>query len=305
MSKQGSLTGYLSLTDAEDRYGISSDTLKKRCQKGSVVGAIKIGKMWFVPNIPGIDPEKSISENYPKLDFDAAFRSNISLYDYESDIRFLIHKKHKSDIYIWEYGFYYFSLIFNHAKIDKTYLPLAVLVSEAHTALRSSFLLNIQGYHSDAISLLRRTQECTMKAIAMRKEPRQYWKTGFSNQRQQSEGKIGTDFKGPWSLSSSFTHGNLIKLFEIGRGVQENRNDLSVTYGPQYEEKLFSVAMNGSIFWLFTLISSLPYIFTGQIGEDWIVKRNDATKLLKDYLVSKKSLIKEIESIEKALNKIQ
>lgn len=301
MDEIKTIPGYLSLVEAEERYGIKADTLKKRCQKGEIIGAKKIGKTWFVPNIPGIDPEKTIPENYPALDFDAALKSNLALYDAESDTKFLIYNVHKQDVYIWEYGYYFFSLIFSHARLDKTYLPFAVFVSEAHTALRSSFLLNLQGYHPDAIALLRKAHECTIKALAMRTEPKQFWQTGFSKSREQSEHKIGVDFKAPWSVASSFSHGNLMKLFEVGRDIHDSSIDISVTYGPQIDHKLFSVAINTSIFWMFVLTKSLPYLFTDQISDVWLSKKDEAAQLLKDYLVSKKALTKEILSFETAL----
>ena len=305
MDEIKTIPGYLSLTEAEERYAVKADTLKKRCQKGEIIGAKKIGKTWFVPNLPGIDPEKTIPENYPELDFGAALKSNTDLYDAESNTRFLVYNAHKQDVYIWEYGYYFFSLIFNHARLDKTYLPFAVLVSEAHTALRSSFLLNLQGYQPDAIALLRKAHECIIKALAMRTEPKQFWQTGFAKSREQSEHKIGVDFKGPWSIESSFSHGNLMKLFEVGKGIQDSSIDVSVTYGPQVDQKLFSVAMNTSIFWLFVLTKSLPYLFTGQIGDIWLAKRDAAAKLLRDYLASKKALTKEVQSFESALIKLE
>lgn len=305
MDEIKTIPGYLSLTEAEDRYGVKADTLKKRCQKDEIVGAKKIGKTWFVPNLPGIDPEKTIPDNYPELDFNAALKSNMALYDAESDTKFLVYNAHKQDVYIWEYGYYFFSLIFNHARLDKTYLPFAVLVSEAHTALRSSFLLNLQGYHPDAIALLRKAHECTIKALAMRTEPKRFWQTGFAKSREQSEHKIGVDFRGPWTVASSFNHGNLIKLFEVGKRIQDASLEVSVAYGPQIDHKLFSVAMNNSVFWLFVLTKSLPYLFTGQIGNAWLAKRDAAAKLLRDYLVSKKALVKEIQSFETSLVKLE
>lgn len=41
--------GYITLTEAEEISGIKADTLKKRCQEGTLPGAIKQGKTWFVP----------------------------------------------------------------------------------------------------------------------------------------------------------------------------------------------------------------------------------------------------------------
>lgn len=305
MDEIKTIPGYLSLTEAEERYKIKADTLKKRCQKGEIIGAKKIGKTWLVPNLPGIDPEKTIPDNYPELNFEAALKANLALYDAESDTKFIIYNAHKREVYIWEYGYYFFSLIFSHARLEKSYLPFAVLVSEAHTALRSCFLLNLMGYHPDAIALLRRTHECAIKALAMRTEPKKIWQTGFAKSREQSEHKIGVNFVSPWSLASSFSHGNLMKLFEVGRDIQNPLIDVTVTYGPQVDHKLFSVAINTSIFWLFILTKSLPYLFPNQIGKEWLVQKDGAVKLLKDFLVSKKALTKEIESFEVAFKKLE
>lgn len=305
MSDLKSIPGYITLAKAEEIYGAKADTLKKKCQTKEIIGAKKIGKTWFVPNIPGVDPEKTIPENYPALDFDSALESNLRLYDAESEVKFSLYNSHKQAVYIWEYGFYFFSLIFRHAKLHRTYLPLAALITEAHTALRSSFLLNLLGYHTDSIALLRKAHECTIKALAMRAEPTSIWKTGFSKSREASEHKIGVDFKAPWSLASSFSHGNLIQLFEVGRDIKNQAKKVNVSYGPQTNTKQFVVAMNTAIFWLFILTRSLSYLFTDQIGEKWLSQKDDSAKLLKDYLTSNKAFAEEIKSFENSLVKLE
>ena len=73
------IPGYLTLSEAEEKYDVKAEALKKRCQKDEIVGAKKVGKTWFVPQIPGVDPEKTIPDNYPTLNFDAALASNSSL----------------------------------------------------------------------------------------------------------------------------------------------------------------------------------------------------------------------------------
>lgn len=50
MSFSKSIPGYLTLAEAETVYGIKADTLKKQCQSGKIIGAIKKGKTWFVPS---------------------------------------------------------------------------------------------------------------------------------------------------------------------------------------------------------------------------------------------------------------
>jgi hypothetical protein len=305
MNEIKNLPGYLTLSEAEESYGVKANTLKKRCQKKKLTGAKKVGKTWFIPNIPGIDPERTIPENYPDLDFDSAYIHNLALYNTESNTKVSLYNIHKQEVFVWEYGYYFFSLIFHHTRIDRTYLPFAVFVSEAHTALRSSFLLNLVGYHSDAISLLRRAQECTTKALAMRIEPKNIWKIGFSKSREQYENKIGVNFKSLWNLASTFTHGNLMKLFEVGKDINNPSNDITVGYGPQTDNKLYSVAMNGAIFWLYVLTKSLSYLFPGQIEAQWLTKKDSAAKFLRDYLISRKSMVLEVKMIDSAIEKLE
>ena len=168
-------------------------------------------------------------------------------------------------------------------------MPLAALVTEAHSSLRASFLLNLNGYHSDALALLRKTHECVIKVLAMKTEPKQFWKIGFSTSRQQSEHKIGVDFSSPWNLESSFNHANLMKLFEAGRGAQNPAWEPAVSYGPQIDDKQFRAAMNTGIFWLYVLIKSLPYVFPGQINSYWLNLKDDSAKLLRDHLTASKA----------------
>jgi len=305
MKGDKNVPGYLTLEEAESIYGTKADTLKRRCQNGKVIGAIKKGKTWFVPSLPNIDPQKPIHENYPTLDFDAAYRSIMALYDAESMSRQLLHDANRQYIYCWEYGYYFFSLIFSHSKPMRSTLPLAALISEAHTALRSSFLLNLYGYHPDAYALLRRAHESTMKAIAGKKEPGKIWKVSFAKNRQKVESMIGMNFKGIWAVESSFAHSNSIKLFETGISLQRPEKDMGIFYGPQRNEKQFRAVANTSIFWLYVLTRSLSYILTGQISSFWMTKQHDSAKFLKDHLLGVKGFQSELHSFEQAMSKLE
>jgi hypothetical protein len=296
-----SIPGYMTLVEAEEAYGTKADTLKKRCQKGEVKGAKKIGKTWFVPNIPNVDPSKTIPENYPGLNFDAAYLSNLSLYDAESDTRLILYKKHGSSIYIWEYGFYFFSLIFNHA-IHRSYLPLAALITEAQSALRCSFLLNLNGYHSDAFALLRKAHESIIKTLASKKQPQKMGKIGFGTGRGRAESIIGVNFERVWSLESSFNHSNVMKFFEAWKNVQNSNKKIGVAYGPQINNKQFGAAISTSIFWLYVLIQSLPYIFPDQLSEYWLRQKSESAKLMKDRLVSLKAFKTELINFDKCID---
>lgn len=305
MEEIKTLPGYLTLAEAENRYKIKADTLKKKCQKGEIIGAKKAGKTWFLPNIPGIDPERTIPENYPSLNFKAALSSNISLYDAESEARYYLYNKHKTPIYIWEYGYYFLSLIFGQTKVHSSYAVLASMVTEAHSALRCSFLINLYGYHPDAMALLRKVHETTIKVLAMKTESKKIWKIGFSKSRQVSEHKIGVDFSSQWRLESSYSHGNLIKLFEIGKLIQENKENLAVPYGPQLDYKQFRATINLSIFWLYILTKSLTYLFPGQISNQWLAQKEDSAKLLRDYLDECKVSQTELQVFDNAIMRLE
>lgn len=304
MTNIKSIPGYITLSEAEETYGVKADTLKKRCQKGEIIGAKKVGKTWLVPNIPNVDPNKTIPENYPDLNFDAAYSSNLSLYDAESDARFVLYYRHKKAVYIWEYGFYFFSLIFTHASLHRSYLPLAALITEAHSALRGSFLLNLNGYHSDAFAILRKAHESIVKAIACKTKPQNMWNIGFGTSREKAEHVIGVDFKKTWALESSFTHSNLMKLFEAGKDIQNPYKKVGVSYGPQINDKQFGAATNTPIFWLYVLIESLAYIFPGQISKYWLSKKDESARLLRDYLASVGAFKSDVKDFNNAIKQL-
>lgn len=52
MVETASISGYITLAEAEKFYGVKANTLKKQCLGGKFPGAIKKGKTWFVPEIP-------------------------------------------------------------------------------------------------------------------------------------------------------------------------------------------------------------------------------------------------------------
>lgn len=298
------IPGYLTLVEAEPVYGIKADTLKRRCQIGKVIGAIKKGKVWFVPTLPNIDPQRPISENYPDLNFGAAYESNMSLYDAESLSRQLLHNSNKNFIHCWEYGYYFVSLIFKHITPQRNTLTLAAFITEAHSALRSSFLLNMYGYYADAYALLRRAHETTIKALAGKKEPQKIWEVSFSNNRKSVESIIGVNFKNLWKIECSFAHSNSIKLFETGINIRQTDKKVGVSYGPQVNNKLFRAAANTSLFWIYVLIGSFPYIFSGQISDYWLSKQKASAKFIRDYLIGSKALQKDVQHFDEAINKL-
>jgi hypothetical protein len=184
-------------------------------------------------------------------------------------------------------------------------MHLAAVITEANSALRSSFLLNLYGYHSDAIALLRKTHECTIKALAMRTDPKKTWSIGLATNREKSEQRIGVNFELPWKFESSFMHANGMKLMETAKDMFDLNKTVSVSYGPQIDNKDFAVGINTGIFWLYILTKSLSYIFQGQITDQWLEQKESSAKLLKDYLSTNKAFIKELQSFDVALAKLE
>ena len=95
-----------------------------------------------------------------------------------------------------------------------------------------------------------------------------------------------------------------MKLFEAGKDLQDSSKEIGVSYGPQLNNQQFSAVINTSVFWLFVLIESIPYIFPGQIRDYWISQKDQSAKLLKDYLTSVKDSAGEVISFEKAIEKL-
>lgn len=304
MNNSAILPGYISLSQAEEIYGVKPDTLKKRCQLNKIIGAKKVGKTWFVPRIPNVDPNKTYKENYPHLNFDSSYITNMSLYDAESESRSILFQQNKSATLVWEYGYYFLSLIFKHSNLHRSYLPIAALLTETHSAIRSSFILNLYGYHSDAIAILRKAHESIVKAIAGKTKPIKLWKIGFSADRQAAESIIGVNFNHIYKIESSFTHSNQFKLFEAAMDMKDANKQVGVCYGPQLDIKYFRIAINTSIFWLYISIQSVPYLFTGQVSQYWLDNKEESAKFLRDYLVGSNAFVKDLNAFDICLRKL-
>ena len=252
-----------------------------------------------------IDKNKTIDENYPNLNFKAAIESNISLYDAETDSQTILYKKFKEYIYIWEYGFYFTSLFIQHSTVHKSYITIAVLFTEVHSALRASFILNLKGYHADSVVLLRKAHESLIRAIAYRINPPRMWEIIQSSDVVTMGKKIGLDLKKLYNVESSFTHSNKMKSFQSGIDFQSGKDDIGVSYGPQINEKEFSYASKVSIFWLYATIKALPKLFPNQVDDYWLSLHEESSKLMLYFLEnSKSSLIDECQRVDKCLNKI-
>lgn len=252
-----------------------------------------------------IDKNKTIQENYPNLIFDAATESNINLFDAEQLISTIQHEKFRNYIYIWEYGYYFISYFISKSAIDNSETPIAALFTEAHNALRGSFLLNLRGYHSDAITLLRKVHESVIRSLAIKKNPKNIWNIVQASDIRKTEHSVGLDLNRLYNLESSFTHSNKLKVFRIGIDLNAGKTDISVEYGPQVKEKEFSLTAKISIVWIFFLIKAAPKLFPGRGNEYWLSRYEESAKLMKNFLEeSKSSLTSDCNQIEKSLEKM-
>lgn len=248
---------------------------------------------------------KPLEEVYPNLCWDKSFSGILDICDTEKQCTLYFVKKYSYYIKIWEYGYYFISLLIQRSSVHKSYAPLAALYSEAHSSLRCSFLCNVQGYHPEAISLLRRVHECCTKLIACRSFPKNIWNIVQSTSLQKAESDLGLNLKWIYNIESSFLHSNKLKVFDTGFKLKENL-DISIPYGPQLNDKEYSTAAAISIFWMYVLVLVAPRLFPDQIPSLWMNKYKESYMLLRDYISmpAESKLIKEAENIEKILDKI-
>jgi hypothetical protein len=252
-----------------------------------------------------IDPNKTIDENYPELNFKSSVASNNSLYDAELEVRTTLNKRFNNYIYIWEYGYYFTSLFIRHSSIHKSYITIAALFTEVHSALRTSFLLNLSGYHADSVVLLRKVHESLIRAIACRVNPPKMWDIIQSSSIGKIENGIGLNLKKLYNVESTFTHSNKMKSFQSGIDLKSGRVDIGVNYGPQINIKEFDYSAKVSIFWLYATIKVLPKLFPGQISNSWLALQGESAELMHDFLENcKSSLLDECLRIDKCLEKI-
>lgn len=305
MTKLIKIPGYITLSEAETRYATKRDTLKRRCQKGMVRGAIKQGKTWFVPSVPNIDPKLSIRENYPELDFDQSYETNMQLYDAEDQTKYLHFTEFKQFIFIWEYGYHFIASVISNSTLDRSYILLATHFTEVLESLRASFLLSLGGYHASAITLQRRVHENTIKALATRISPKDALVLLLNSHIQKAEHIVGVNFGSTWRLASSYTHSNTVKFGQMVKYLSGTEDEIGVSYGTQVDNKLFKICANLSVFWIYTWIKCLPIIFTNQINDRWLQRQSQSAKLMKDYLIQTGALKKDVESLDSAIDKLK
>lgn len=243
---------------------------------------------------------KTFEGIYPSLDFNASTRDILRLYNAETDCKRIIHQEFKQDIVVWEYGYYFLSLFSEHSQISRDRTMLVAYFSEAHAALRASFLMNLSGYQADAIAGLRRTHESTIKSLALLKEglsaiksPKQERKAEkiiYDADLEKYHQDFGLKLKKLYKLESKYTHGNWLKVVQAWQDMlDQSQEKVGVPHGPQIEKKESGMALRVGIFWLYALIRISTTLFQGQVGEYWLVRQEESLKMLKDHLILVKS----------------
>lgn len=240
------------------------------------------------------------------LNFDASFRTNIGLYEAEDICKKDLYSHSKPYIVAWEYGYYFISLFIGKSSIHYSYGVIASLFTEAHSALRGSFLLNLYGYHGDSIVLLRKTHESLIRAIAIRIKSSLTWNIVQEKSIKKLENRyLKIDLSKVYKIESSFTHSNQMKAFEVGMKINSGNKEYGISYGPQIDAKTFSLTAKLSIFWLYSMIQSIPYLFKEQVQDYWMAKKEASTQYMFDYLKEgKSSLAEDTQKINKALSLI-
>lgn len=248
---------------------------------------------------------KTLEEEYPSLRLDKSYEGITGLEDVEEGVILNFVKKYSPQIKIWEYAYYYLTLFIQRSDVHSSYSPLAALFSEAHSSLRTAFILNNRGYHAESIALVRRVHESTVKMVAGKMFPIRIWQFVTNTSLQSSESKIGVNLKWINNIESSYVHANQLKVLGTGMSLQK-KEPIAIPYGPQESDKEYTVCINLSIFWMYVLVLVLPRVFPNQISSVWLRKRDESLRLLKDYLggLSSGKLLKEAEGFEKSLDKI-
>jgi hypothetical protein len=249
---------------------------------------------------------KTIEELYPDLSWDKSFDGIIGLTEAEDRCSEYFIKEYSHYIKVWEYGYYFISLLINKASVERSYSPLVALYVEAHSSLRCSFLCNLKGYHPEAISLLRRVHECCTKLMAGRAFPQKIWDIVQCSSLWKADSDLGIDLRWIYRLESSYLHSNKLKVIGIGKKLK-NKEEIGIPCGPQMNDNEIQIAANLSIFWIYILILIAPRLFTDQIPDFWLNKYSQSYKLFKDHLKclpKKNALALEAEQIENILDKI-
>lgn len=246
------------------------------------------------------------SNKYKKLDFINAKSTISELIATEENISILLANHWKLYIYVWEYGYFYLKKFIEKTSPYNSYAILAALFLSAFDSIRSAFILNINGYSEDSITLLRKVHESVIRLIDCRLNSKSTWNIIMSSDIAKSERKIGLNLSILYKFESMFTHSNALKSMETGYEVIQNKKNFGIYYGPQNNKKYFGYSSATSIFWLYCLIRLLPHIFNTQTQKEWIDTQELSCDLMKDYLNEVNSALinycKDIDSLILKLN---
>ena len=253
------------------------------------------------------EEKKFLEDFYPNLNWGKSYYGVIGINKAENECSFYFNEKYKSLIKRWEYGYYFLMLLFRNTTLHKSYSIIIALYSESIDSLRCSFLNNINGYHPESLSLLRRVHECTIKMIACKDNPEKTWTIIQSSSLQKTQSELKINFSWIYKLQGNYLHANKLKLIDIGK-KWNSKGPIGISYGPQLNDKEFIVSMNLSIFWIYILILVASRLYPGQISKTWLDKHKESCKLFRDYLqesiLPTNKLLRSIEEIEKILNRI-
>ena len=216
-------------------------------------------------------------------------------------------KKFHDYVVIWQYGFHYLTLLLDHnLKPDRTYMPFVAYFTEAHSALRASFTINMHGYNSDAIAILRKAFESLLKAAVSKANPFNFENIWRSKNTNKLERALDIKLESIHKITSSFMHSNNHKVATaVIQYYSDKEEKAPVTYGPQTDDFWFGYAACLSIFLMYISVKFLPKIFPKQIDEIWLSKNDECARLMKYYLDSRKSgFAEDCKQIDNCLDRI-
>lgn len=226
---------------------------------------------------------KTFEELYPELNWRRSYEAITRLGVVENECAQYFVGKYNGYIKIWEYSYYYISLIIQKSNVDKSYGMLASMYTEAYSSLRCSFECNIKGYHAEALSLLRRVHESVIKMIAIKVFPKNAFNIAQNPSIQGPESKLKIKMKWINTVESSFLHSNVIKAFEVGKAIID-KDTFPISYGPQLNDFQFQSGANLSIFWMYVIALVSPRIFPDQLSRLTLIKNAETCRLLSDFL---------------------
>jgi hypothetical protein len=252
------------------------------------------------------DLNKPLTENFPELDFNISTFSISSLIDIERQMLLNNASKYPNYIGVWEYSYFFLWKLFNHeSTLEKSYTIVAALFTEGYNSLRCAFKSNLEGYHSDSITLLRKTHESVVRAIACRIDSANSDTYILESGVQKSHSRFKGEFLNElYSLESSYAHAHRLKAMETMSSLSEEIPIEGVTYGPQFHEREFTFSLKMSLFWLYVMIKAASRLFTDQISQQWIKESEIVTEMIRCLAPDEDKFTKYYSSIDKCFENI-